>query len=118
MIEIQKLYLLVPLAPLVGSLIAGLLGRVIGTTWSHRITIGMMFVCLAASITIFMDVSNGNIYNGSVYTWMTSGTAQFEIGFLIDKLSATMMVVVSFVSLGPYLYHRLYEGRSWLSEIF
>ena len=52
MIEIQKLYLLVPLAPLIGSLIAGLLGRVIGTTWSHRITIGMMFVCLAASIII------------------------------------------------------------------
>ena len=104
MIEIQKLYLLVPLAPLVGSLIAGLLGRVIGTTWSHRITIGMMFVCLAASITIFMDVSKGNIYNGSVYTWMTSGTAQFEIGFLIDKLSATMMVVVSFDSLMVVFY--------------
>ena len=104
MIEIQKLYLLVPLAPLVGSLIAGLLGRVIGTTWSHRITIGMMFVCLAASIIICMDVSKGNIYNGSVYTWMTSGTAQFEIGFLIDKLSATMMVVVSFVSLMVHIY--------------
>jgi NADH-quinone oxidoreductase subunit L len=104
MIEIQKLYLLVPLAPLVGSLIAGLLGRVIGTTWSHRITIGMMFVCLAASITIFMDVSNGNIYNGSVYTWMTTGTTHFEIGFLIDKLSATMMVVVSFVSLMVHIY--------------
>ena len=104
MIEIQKLYLLVPLAPPVGSLIAGLLGRVIGTTWSHRITIGMMFVCLAASIIIFMDVSKGNIYNGSVYTWMTSGTAQFEIGFLIDKLSATMMVVVSFVSLMVHIY--------------
>jgi NADH-quinone oxidoreductase subunit L len=104
MIEIQKLYLLVPLAPLVGSLIAGLLGRVIGTTWSHRITIGMMFVCLAASITIFMDVSNGNIYNGSVYTWMTIGTTHFEIGFLIDKLSATMMVVVSFVSLMVHIY--------------
>ena len=104
MIEIQKLYLLVPLAPLVGSLIAGLLGRVIGTTWSHRITIGMMFVCLAASVTIFMDVSNGNIYNGSVYTWMTTGTTHFEIGFLIDKLSATMMVVVSFVSLMVHIY--------------
>jgi NADH-quinone oxidoreductase subunit L len=104
MIEIQKLYLLVPLAPLVGSLIAGLLGRVIGTTWSHRITIGMMFVCLAASITIFMDVSSGNIYNGSVYTWMTTGTTHFEIGFLIDKLSATMMVVVSFVSLMVHIY--------------
>ena len=104
MIEIQKLYLLVPLAPLVGSLIAGLLGRVIGTTWSHRITIGMMFVCLAAAITIFMDVSNGNIYNGSVYTWMTTGTTHFEIGFLIDQLSATMMVVVSFVSLMVHIY--------------
>ena len=104
MIEIQKLYLLVPLAPLVGSLIAGLLGRLIGATWSHRITIGMMFVCLAASITIFMDVSNGNIYNGSVYTWMTTGTTHFEIGCLIDKLSATMMVVVSFVSLMVHIY--------------
>ena len=104
MIEIQKLYLLVPLAPLVGSLIAGLLGRVIGTTWSHRITIGMMFVCLAASIAIFMDVSNGNIFNGSVYTWMTTGATHFEIGFLIDKLSATMMVVVSFVSLMVHIY--------------
>ena len=104
MIEIQKLYLLVPLAPLVGSLVAGLLGRVIGTTWSHRITIGMMFVCLAASITIFMDVSNGNIYNGSVYTWMTTGTTHFEIGFLIYQLSATMMVVVSFVSLMVHIY--------------
>tara|TARA_B100000686_G_scaffold352879_1_gene456337 strand:- start:296 stop:2245 length:1950 start_codon:yes stop_codon:yes gene_type:complete len=104
MIEIQKLYLLVPLAPLVGSIFAGLLGRVIGTTWSHRITIGMMFVCLAASITIFIDVVNGNFYNGSVYTWMIIGTTHFEIGFLIDKLSATMMVVVSFVSLMVHIY--------------
>ena len=104
MIEIQKLYLLVPLAPLVGALIAGLLGRVIGTIWSHRITIGMMFVCLAASIAIFIDVSKGNIYNGSVYTWMTTGATHFEVGFLIDKLSATMMVVVSFVSLMVHIY--------------
>jgi len=104
MIEIQKLYLLVPLAPLVGALIAGLLGRVIGTIWSHRITIGMMFVCLAASIAIFIDVSKGNIYNGSIYTWMTTGATHFEIGFLIDKLSATMMVVVSFVSLMVHIY--------------
>ena len=119
MIEIQKLYLLVPLAPLVGSLIAGLLGRVIGTTWSHRITIGMMFVCLAASITIFMDVSNGNIYNGSVYTWMTTGTTHFEIGFLIDKLSATMMVVVSFVSLMVHIYTIGYmKGDSGYQRFF
>ncbi len=104
MIEIQNLYLLVPMAPLVGALIAGLFGRLIGTVWSHRITIALMFVCFAASIAVFMDVLKGNIYNGSVYTWMTSGVTHFEIGFLIDQLSATMMVVVSFVSLMVHIY--------------
>ncbi len=104
MIEIQNLYLLVPMAPLVGALIAGLFGRLIGAVWSHRITIALMFVCLAASIAVFIDVLKGNIYNGSVYTWMTSGVTHFEIGFLIDQLTATMMVVVSFVSLMVHIY--------------
>ncbi len=104
MTEMQKLYLLVPLAPLAGALIAGLFGRVIGPTWSHRATIALMLVCVAASITVFMDVLQGNTYNGSVYTWMTSGNTRFEIGFLIDQLSATMMVVVSFVSLMVHIY--------------
>ncbi|MEK6708139.1 MAG: NADH-quinone oxidoreductase subunit L [Pseudomonadota bacterium] len=104
MTEMQKLYLLVPLAPLAGALIAGLFGRVIGPTWSHRATIALMLVCVAASVTVFMDVLQGNIYNGSVYTWMTSGDTRFEIGFLIDQLSATMMVVVSFVSLMVHIY--------------
>ena len=104
MTEMQKLYLLVPLAPLAGALIAGLFGRVIGPTWSHRATIALMLVCVAASITVFMDVLQGNTYNGSVYTWMTSGNTSFEIGFLIDQLSATMMVVVSFVSLMVHIY--------------
>ncbi|MBA0916904.1 MAG: NADH-quinone oxidoreductase subunit L [Nitrosomonadaceae bacterium] len=100
----QSLYLLVPLAPLVGALIAGLLGRVIGPTWSHRATIGLMIVCVVASVTVFMDVLQGNTYNGTVYTWMITGDARFEIGFLIDQLSATMMVVVSFVSLMVHIY--------------
>ncbi|MDO8437620.1 MAG: NADH-quinone oxidoreductase subunit L [Nitrosomonadaceae bacterium] len=104
MTEMQKLYLLVPLAPLAGALIAGLFGRVIGPAWSHRATIALMLVCVAASVTVFMDVLQGNIYNGSVYTWMTSGDTHFEIGFLIDQLSATMMVVVSFVSLMVHIY--------------
>lgn len=104
MIEMQTLYLLVPMAPLAGAIIAGLFGRLIGTVWSHRITIALMFVCFAASIAVFIDVLKGNIYNGSVYTWMTSGVTHFEIGFLIDQLSATMMVVVSFVSLMVHIY--------------
>jgi NADH-quinone oxidoreductase subunit L len=102
--EMQSLYLLVPLAPLVGALIAGLLGRVIGPTWSHRATIGLMVVCVVASVTVFMDVLQGNTFNGTVYTWMVTGDTRFEVGFLIDQLSATMMVVVSFVSLMVHIY--------------
>ena len=100
----QKLYLLVPLAPLVGALIAGLLGRLIGPIWSHRTTITLVFVSLLVSIVIFLDVLEGNIYNGSVYTWLVTGDTRFEIGFLIDQLSATMMVVVSLVSLMVHIY--------------
>ncbi len=100
----QKLYLLVPLAPLVGALIAGLLGRFIGPLWSHRATISLVFVSLFASVVIFLDVLEGNIYNGSVYTWLVTGNTRFEIGFLIDQLSATMMVVVSLVSLMVHIY--------------
>lgn len=100
----QKLYLLVPLAPLLGALIAGLFGRFIGPVWSHRATIALVFVSLLASIVIFLDVLEGNSYNGSVYTWLVTGDTKFEIGFLIDQLSATMMVVVSLVSLMVHIY--------------
>ena len=100
----QTLYLLVPLAPLMGAIIAGLFGRFIGRTWSHRITISLVFVSLVASIIIFLDVLEGNVFNGSVYTWLVTGDTRFEIGFLIDQLSATMMVVVSLVSLMVHIY--------------
>ncbi len=100
----QNLYLLVPLAPLIGALIAGLFGRFIGPVWSHRITILLVFISLLASIVILLDVLEGNIYNGSVYTWLVTGDTRFEIGFLIDQLSATMMIVVSLVSLMVHIY--------------
>ncbi|MCE7915204.1 MAG: NADH-quinone oxidoreductase subunit L [Nitrosomonas sp. PRO4] len=98
------LYLLVPFAPLAGALIAGLLGRFIGPIWSHRTTISLIFISLVASVVIFLDVLEGNTYNGSVYTWLVTGDTRFEIGFLIDQLSATMMVVVSLVSLMVHIY--------------
>ena len=53
---------------------------------------------------MFKDVLDGNFYNGPVYTWLSSGNINFEIGFLIDRLSATMMLVVSFVSLMVHVY--------------
>ena len=100
----QTLYLLVPIAPLIGAIVAGLFGRNIGTVWSHRVTISLVFVSFIASLIIFWDVLNGNIFNGTVYTWLVTGNTSFEIGFLIDQLSATMMVVVSLVSLMVHIY--------------
>ncbi len=104
MTEMQKLYLLVPLAPLFGAIIAGLFGWAIGRRAAHTITILGMAVCLGASVLVFQDVMAGNIFNGPVYTWLASGSIHFEIGFLIDPLSATMMIVVSFVSLMVHIY--------------
>ncbi len=100
----QSLYLLVPLAPLLGAIIAGLLGRYIGRVWSHRITIALVSVSLLASVIIFLDVLKGNVFNGTVYTWLVSGDTRFEVGFLIDQLSALMMIVVSLVSLMVHVY--------------
>jgi len=103
-ISMHSLYMIVPLAPLVGALIAGLFGWLIGRTWSHRITILGVAISCVASYYVFRDVLAGHTYNGSVYTWLTTGNMSFEIGFLIDKLTAMMMLVVTFVSLMVHIY--------------
>jgi NADH-quinone oxidoreductase subunit L len=66
MLDIQKLYLLVPLAPLGGAMIAGLLGWAIGRRAAHVVTILGMLVCLAASWLVYQDVMQGNTFNGPV----------------------------------------------------
>jgi NADH-quinone oxidoreductase subunit L len=100
----QLLYLIVPLAPLAGAIVAGLFGWAIGRRGAHWITIVGMVIATVGSAIVFLDVLDGNVYNGPVYTWLTSGNTGFEIGFLIDRLSATMMLVVSFVSLMVHIY--------------
>ena len=100
----KTLYLLVPLAPLAGAILAGLFGRAIGRAGAHSVTILGVLVSFLASCWIFADVLQGNTLNGSVYTWLTSGGVRLEIGFLIDRLSALMMVVVTFVSLMVHVY--------------
>ena len=98
------IYLIVPLAPLAGAIVAGLFGRTIGRANAHRVTILGVLIAFLTSCYIFADVLEGNAFHGSIYTWMTSGDFKFEIGFLIDRLSALMMVVVTFVSLMVHIY--------------
>src|SRR6267143_1437397 len=99
-----QLYLLVPLAPLAGAIVAGLFGRQVGRAGAHWVTIVGVAVSFVASCVIFVDVLHGATFNGPVYTWLVSGGTRFEIGFLIDRLSALMMVVVTFVSLMVHVY--------------
>jgi NADH-quinone oxidoreductase subunit L len=102
--NMQNLYLLVPLAPLLGAIVAGLFGKVIGRNWTHRFTILMVAVSFAASIVIFQDVMAGHTFNGGVYQWLTAGDTSIEVGFLIDQLTVMMMLVVTFVSLMVHIY--------------
>ena len=102
--DMQTLYLVVPLAPLLGAAIAGLFGKTIGRTGSHWVTSLSVAIAFLASVVIFQDVLAGNTYNGPVYTWLTSGDVRLEIGFLIDRLTAVMMLVVTFVSLCVHIY--------------
>ena len=101
---IQTLYLVVPLAPLVGALVSGLLCMKISNRAAHTVTIAGMLVCTVAAAMVFNDVRQGHTFNGPLYTWLVSGSTSYEIGFLIDQLSATMMVVVTFVSLMVHIY--------------
>ena len=100
----KAIYLLVPLAPLLGAIVAGFFGRAIGRAGAHWVTILGVLVSLLGSLAVMQDVLAGHTFNGPVYTWLVLGDARLEIGFLIDRLSALMMVVVTFVSLMVHIY--------------
>ena len=104
-----QLLLAVPLAPLAGSMIAGLFGtrffgNLIGRTASHSVTILGVLIAFLISAQTLMQVMDGATYSGTVYTWMTLGELKLEIGFLVDSLTAMMMCVVTFVSLMVHIY--------------
>ncbi len=97
--------LLVPLAPLAGAVIAGLFGRSIGRRGAHSVAILGVAVATVASAFVFQHVAvDRQPIEADLYTWTQVGTAAFNVGFLIDTLTATMMLVVSFVSLMVHVY--------------
>ena len=101
----ESIYLTIAFAPLVAAIIAGLFGRVIGRAGAHTVTIPTVALSCALSWTCWKFVSEGMApYNGTVYTWLVGDGVGMEVGFLIDHLSAMMMVVVTFVSLMVHVY--------------
>ncbi len=105
----SSMLLAVPLAPLAGSAIAGLLGtkffgNVVGRKVSHTATILGVLIALIISVQTLMAVLDGASFNQDIYTWMTVGTLKLAVGFQIDALSAMMMCVVTSVSLMVHIY--------------
>ena len=102
----ESIYLAIPLAPLLGAIIAGLFGKQIGRAGSHVVTILGVAIACGLSIYVLKGIVFDGVeaFNGSVYTWLVSDGMKFEVGFLVDNLTALMMVVVTFVSLMVHIY--------------
>jgi NADH-quinone oxidoreductase subunit L len=100
----QQIYLAIPLLPLFAAIIIGLFGKQFPRAASHLITSLGVAASFLLSLYVFKDALTGHVYNETVYTWLQSGNITFEVGFLIDRLSAMMMVVVTFVSLMVHIY--------------
>jgi NADH-quinone oxidoreductase subunit L len=101
-----NLLLAIPLLPLLGAILAGLFGKVIGRAGAHTVTIIAVAVSCVLSIMVWKDLVWGGaaIFNAPIYDWLVSDGIHFQVGFLIDRLSALMMVVVTFVSLCVHVY--------------
>lgn len=101
--------LAVPLAPLLGSALAGFFGTQFGGHWigrrvCHSLTIFGVLVAFVISVMTLLAVLDGARFNETLYTWMVVGGLKMEVGFLVDGLTAMMMCVVTFVSLMVHLY--------------
>ena len=104
MIENKLALLAIPLLPLLGALLAGFLGNKFGRAFAHSVTIFGVTAAFILSVFVFQDVQAGKTFNGAIYTWLATEGINLQIGFLIDSLTVTMMLVVTFVSLMVHIY--------------
>src|SRR5690606_30809622 len=98
--------LAIALAPLAGTIIAGFFGRRIGNAGAHSVTIlGVALSCALSAWVLWQLVGQGAApFNENIYTWFKVGGFEAHVGFMVDKLTAMMMVVVTFVSLLVHIY--------------
>jgi NADH-quinone oxidoreductase subunit L len=102
----ENIYLTIVLAPLVGAIISGLFGKKIGRGGAHWVTIIGVAISFVLSVMVFKDViyDGAAVFNATIYTWGMSDGISFEVGFLVDSLTAVMLVVVTFVSFMVHIY--------------
>ncbi|MFK5969904.1 MAG: NADH-quinone oxidoreductase subunit L [Candidatus Marithrix sp.] len=100
----ENTLLTIVLAPLVGAIIAGLFP--VSKRIAHSVTIGAVGLAFFLSASIFYQIifAGHAIYNETLYTWLVAGNVRLEVGFMVDSLTAVMMLVVTFVSLMVHIY--------------
>jgi len=103
---VKTVYILIPLAPLIGAILAGFFGRRLGRVNAHRVTIAGVAVAFILSLVSLKHIAFDGAppFDETIYTWMVSGGITFEVGFLVDKLTVLMMCVVTSVSLMVHVY--------------
>src|SRR5579862_5829762 len=101
-----NLLLAIPMLPLAAAILAGLFGKVLGRAGAAGVTIGAVGISTALALIVLKQLLIDHVpdYNGTVYTWLVSDGVRLQVGFLIDHLSALMMVVVTFVSFCVHVY--------------
>ena len=102
----ENTYLTIVLAPLIGAIIVGLAGNRLGRTLSHSITILGVTVSTVLALFVFNHhvLEGAEVFNENIYTWMQVGGLNMSVGFLVDNLTAVMLLVVSFISLMVHIY--------------
>ncbi len=102
----ENIYLTIALSPLVGAILAGFFGTMLGKTATHMLTILGVLISTVLSLYVFNYhvLEQGEVFNQNLYTWMQINNLNVSVGFLIDNLTAVMLVVVSFVSLMVHIY--------------
>ncbi len=102
----KAMLLVVVLAPLLGAIVAGLFGRQVGRAGAHMVTIaGVATSCALSMYVLWQLVSQGAApFNENLYTFFEVGNYSAHVGFMVDRLTAMMMVVVTFVSLLVHIY--------------
>lgn len=100
----MKLYQLIPLLPLIGFFINILFGRWFIKDKAHWVACGAVLASWVISLITFADVSGGKIINEDLYSWIISGSFRASVGFLIDPLTAVMLIVVTTVSSLVHIY--------------
>ena len=102
----MNILLVIALAPLFGAAVAGLFGKQVGRAGAHWVTILGVAVSCALSVHVLWQFIAGNAspFNENVYTFFQVGRYSAHVGFMVDTLTAMMMVVVTFVSLLVHIY--------------